>query len=393
MSTTPPPTTGKSPLPILDQMDASIDIQQEDQANPFEEDPHHEGADQSFYEDANPADFERMLHDLQNHVQNMNEKFDNVSSLVSSIVERIPTNILLPAEATTPSGRKSVSFHPDTVEPAVPKTSIGDRLGGKAPITPASHTSIKVNKPKPFSGQRSEAEDFVFQCQLNFDAMAVEPSERNKMTFFASYLASDALHWYRNVVIRNRQTFATYFDLLAVFLAHFGQDEIITEEVAIEKLAKLTQTGSCQTYSNQFTHFSSRTQHNEYTLKKMYLLGLKEPIRAHLNNGPEHPTLAALMRACILFDDRQFALQRRRSAPYDRSDKPSSSTRIASSQIRKKGPNGHAPLTAAEKKHRIDNHLCLYCGTADCVGVTSVKSCPLLMAKNVQSVKVDGATA
>jgi hypothetical protein len=387
MSTTPPPTIDKRTTTILDEMEVSREVKQEDQVNPFEEESSNpDGADRSFYQDANQVDFVRMLQNLETYVINMNDKFDNVLS----IVERIPTNILLPVDPATPSGRKSVSFHPDTVETAGPKKPIGDRLGGKIP---SSHDAIKVNKPKAFSGQRSEAEDFVFQCKLNFDALAVEPSERNKMTFFASYLSGDALHWYRNVVIRNRQTFATYTDLLDVFMAHFGQDEIITEEVAVEKLAKLTQIGSCQTYSNQFTHFSSRTQHNQYTLRKMYLLGLKEHIRAHLNNGPEHNTLATLMRACILYDDRQYALQRRRSGPYDRSDKPSSSTRIASSQIKKKGPTGHAPLTAAEKKHRTDNHLCLYCGTAECVGVTSVKSCPLLMAKNGQSVKVDGATA
>ena len=188
-TTTPPPTNDKTSTPFLDEMDASTVIQQVEQTNPFEENSNPSGADQSFYQDANPDDFGRLLQNLQDYVLDLHDKVDTISA----VVDRVPANILLPVQSVTPSGRKSVSFHPDIAAAPAPKKPIGDRLGGKVPVS-APHTAIKVNKPKPFSGQRSEAEDFVFQCELNFDAMAAEPSERNKMTFFASYLAGHALH-------------------------------------------------------------------------------------------------------------------------------------------------------------------------------------------------------
>ncbi|ORY22951.1 hypothetical protein BCR33DRAFT_652523, partial [Rhizoclosmatium globosum] len=80
-----------------------------------------------------------------------------------------------------------------------------------------------VNKPKQFSGNRAEAEDFIFQCHLNFEANpSAYLSSKFRITFFASYLAGSALSWYRSAVVKRNKTFASYDEFVQFFLDSFG---------------------------------------------------------------------------------------------------------------------------------------------------------------------------
>jgi hypothetical protein len=253
---------------------------------------------------------------------------------------------------------------------------------------------LKANKPKPFTGVRSEAEDFVFQCGLNFnnfESTGGVISAQQKQTFFASYLLGDALKWYQNSIKKGQLEFASYEEFVEFFTAAFGVDDAISEESAIAALSKLIQTGPCSTYSNLFLKYASHTQHNEYSKMQLYKLGLKSEVRSHLNHGPPAKTLSELMRQCILFDDREYALtQRRRPTPYQRPESVVP-TRIAAAQISKDLSSNS--LSVEERKRRRDNHLCPYCGEAACPGVRDVKTCTVLLAKNGSSTKGNGARA
>jgi hypothetical protein len=251
--------------------------------------------------------------------------------------------------------------------------------------------NLKANRPKPFSGIRSETEDFIFQCDANFESCNGPVSAKHKQNFFASYLVGDALKWFQNTVRKGQVEFVSYEAFLEVFKGAFGIDEVITEECAVTSISTLTQTGSCSTYSNQFVKYSSHTQHNEYSKMQLYKLGLKPEVRHHLNHSPPAKTLADLMRQCILFDDREFALTaRRRPTPYQRPE-PVASTRVAAADVIR--DSSSTSLTNDERKRRRDNHLCPYCGEAACPGVKDVKTCSVLLAKNGKSTKGYGARA
>jgi hypothetical protein len=128
----------------------------------------------------------------------------------------------------------------------------------------------------------------------------------------------------------------------------------------------------------------------------LYRRGLRTEVQEHLNHGCNAKNLRELIRQSVLFDEREYLRKNphRRSPPYERStryERPAPTpARVASVSVNHTSSKS-GPLSDAERKFRRNNHLCHYCGKADCSGVQNTKNCSLLLAKNPNGTKVDGA--
>jgi hypothetical protein len=256
--------------------------------------------------------------------------------------------------------------------------------------------SIKVNKPKEFTGVRSESYSFMAQCKLVFDASpATYVSCKGRIAYVASFLRQDAFKWFEATISRPGRTFENFSDFSDFFFATFGENDSITEEAALDALATLTQTKSCQAYTNKFLSLIVRTRYDEYARMVQYKRGLKSEIRQHLLSLKSATSFAELSQQAISFDDQLFSLKKKKNSPTSNYS-PHSATSSSSStshttpmdidaiKIKTISTNRSSGVDEAERKRRRDFNLCRYCGADKCPGTADVQKCSVLLAKNAR---------
>ena len=273
-----------------------------------------------------------------------------------------------------------------------------------------SSNRIKINKPKEFTGNRDETSQFLAQCSLVFEADPTTFADyHQRIIYTTSFLRGDAFKWYEAALYRQERSFDSYSEFTTLLRSVFGEDTSTSQDKSYENLAKLRHTHSCQQFSTRFVQLASRVNIDQDDLAHLYKSALKPEIRLHLIGlRPQPSTLQELMNASIEYDDALYNLnqknrstshqsnvsfrrnnqpnfpQSRRTEPMDldslnlktESPKFPKISRSTSSNISKRGP-----LSDAEKKHRRDNHLCLYDGKSDCPGKDDLTKCPLLAAR------------
>ncbi|KAJ3059868.1 hypothetical protein HDU98_004112, partial [Podochytrium sp. JEL0797] len=258
-----------------------------------------------------------VLVQITNHLEALQQQVGDFSKELRDVKSELS---LVKSAIMTLEQREEWGLHPP---PEQSRPSIVDRLG--PPVNQSSSSSSEslqlaksFGKIEKFTGaSRDLTKNFVISIRLRLTSLP-NVSIAQKITFVASHLNKTALDWFSNTVLIPDRKFATFEDFISLFSATFGVDEVITEESACEELRALKQTGSCSAYATKFLRLISYTRHNDYTQVDMFKAGLKPHILAHLSHSKQIMDLTKLIRECMLYDDREFAIRKRTAtaSPY-----------------------------------------------------------------------------
>ena len=212
-------------------------------------------------------------------------------------------------------------------------------------------------------------------------------SKEKNIWYALSFLRKDAFTWYQTLE-QAKYEIKSFDEFCDLFLATWGEAD--EAQNAKDKLKSMKQRGPCSAYVTEFNHYALLTGYDDNAKRELFYDGLKEGVKDLLLTMPDEPDFTKYQAQAVKCDIRP--LKRRQdhqctvapSAPFvPRPNPPSQQpTPMEIDQIdissKKKGP-----LTPSEKKRRVDNNLCLYCGDGDCAGSKNTESCPKLKARNL----------
>lgn len=183
------------------------------------------------------------------------------------------------------------------------------------------------------------------------------------------------VEWFTNIKRNHSHLLNDFVNFTKAFHTHFGTSDI--EGTYLRKLESLRQTGSAAQYIARFHEYSAHLDLSEQTKLVMFKKGLKDATRAALVNTKLPDTLELFEPLVILIDNNLHELD------LERKNKNSKTSIIPNHQRSKSSvPTPSRPLipgtetvpmevdaikqvtklTVEERKRRIDNDLCLYCG-------------------------------
>ena len=268
------------------------------------------------------------------------------------------------------------------------------------PAPPQMSSRAKPRAPDTFDGSDpSKLDSFILQCSLYIALRSSDfPDESAKVSFILSYLKGSPLDWFQTDLINGS---ATWFHSTQFFLQElrrlFGsQDPIADATIALENL-RYRDSGKAIKYTLDFNRHALRTGWNNVALVRQYYKGLPDRLKDEVTRFGRPNTLPELQQTIQILDQRYWERQneisrdRRITTPqtpgFRSSDKSSassssppaakpqsSSSNSFSSKPPQRPPNS-APTIAdklgkdgklreEERKHRIANKLCLFCGLA-----------------------------
>ncbi len=242
------------------------------------------------------------------------------------------------------------------------------------------HAEPRLNPPAPYSGEPNTCRSFLSQCSLIFSLQpSCFPTERSKVAFIITLLVGQARVW-GTAMWDNEQDCCSSFDSFSEELRKvFDRSAQGTE--AARALALLRQReSSVSSYSIEFRTLAESCGWNDKALWDHFLHGLAEHIKDEIYSLELPSSLDGLIDLAIRVDNRISLRSRHRRSGFP----PELVTRAASGAasdtptqhlgLSEEEPMqvGRARLTVKERRYRLDNQLCLYCGEAGHVAA----SCP-----------------
>lgn len=258
----------------------------------------------------------------------------------------------------------------------------------QAQATTHSALGKLLNKPSEYDGKdRNACHTFLSQVRLYIRGNGhLFTDEDSKVLFAATYLRGKAYAWLEPRLSDNTNPILSDFELFCdELLRNLGDPD--RERTMARKLKALRQTGSAATYRTEFDNITQYLTWDDSALRSYFYDGLKDPIKDTLATVIDEPqAFKAYQDFCVKIDNRLFERKqepksghrsdtKHHSSKDDRKEhKPSTPKSYTSTQttVRTTGPGAmdldasaarkYKPLTPAEKQHRMDNNLCLYCG-------------------------------
>ena len=306
-------------------------------------------------------------------------------------------------------------FHADQEEPAAAIFGrLADAIGSLARRNDNDEGSskAKVREPDPFDGtEPRKLRPFLVQCKLNFQARPRDfRSDRAKVTFAQSYLKGTALEWFEpDLLATDDEEPPAWLDDYDQFLFELTQnfgpyDPAGDAEAQLEQL-HLRDGQRITKYIVEFNRLATLVRGwGDGALRRQFYNGLPARIKDEVCRQGKPVTLIELKTLAQTIDARYWERKGetsretthkapsttapKASAPSDntkrshnppstssnRPSKPSGSSTSTPDLSNKLGKDGK--LTAEERKRRMDNRLCLFCGgpghsARDCFKSTS----------------------
>src|SRR5271155_5261452 len=225
----------------------------------------------------------------------------------------------------------------------------------------------RLNEPETFRGSRQDLPRFLSQLSLVFSSAPQRFStDTSRINYAASFLRGTAFTWLQpHLEASSPPSFLlSYPQFTEALRSAFGDPN--QKHNAEQSLHALRQKGSASAYTSEFRRLASYTGWNSSALLFQFEHGLKEELKDELAKSDPIDDLNHLMSTVIKIDDRLFERKRakerfssvRRPVARNQRDDPHfmdvDSIRTQPKQFKR--------LTEAEKQHRRDNNLCLYCG-------------------------------
>jgi len=229
----------------------------------------------------------------------------------------------------------------------------------------------RISLPDKFDGTRSKFRGFVNQIRL-ITALQPDryPTEESRVGLVGTLLTGQALSWFaplfekRSPILNNFETF------LEAFAEAFSEHD--KARWATTKIRSLRQgTRSASVYASDFRQLACDINWDEEALMSQFHWGLKDDVKDLLLTLPDPQTLSEAISQAVRCDNRLF---QRRQDQYSGTSSRQLTTRyaptISANSVRSNSEVEDMqidsvrvkPLTLEEKKRRMEEGLCLYCG-------------------------------
>jgi hypothetical protein len=238
---------------------------------------------------------------------------------------------------------------------------------------PSTSTHVpKVSLPDKFDGHIARFRDFMVSVENVFALQSSRyPTDEIKTRFIGTLLSQDALGWFRDIVEHRPGFLKNYAGFIQEFRELF--DDPNAKRHAQAALKRLRQgRGSVLTYSSRFRRLAAETGYNDQALLDLFRSGLNDDVKDVLATSIEEPEdFERFMQFCIRIDQRLYdrRLERgggaRNTRPVGivpRQESANSGVSPMDLDAMRAEPNRTKRLTEEERRHRLDNGLCLYCG-------------------------------
>jgi len=296
-------------------------------------------------------------------------------------------------------------------------------VSAPAPVVTRSDPApkVKARAPDTFDGSDpSKLDTFVTQCMMYIALRAAEfPSEDTQVTFMLSYLKGAAFDWFQTELMHYMQNFSTvappiWLSSSQTFLSEltriFGPRDPIGDAISQLENLRYRDSGRAIRYTTDFNRHARRTGWNEAALYRRYYTGLPDRLKDDLARIGKNPSLVGLQEQIQILDQRYWERQNEisrdkkikdssGSSKQNTSDPTKGSTQKAVPSVSGSGPSSNSgsrsdkqnkdkgkgkqnaqsstsdkpnpiadklgsdgKLKEEERKRRIENDLCLFCG-------------------------------
>ncbi len=234
-----------------------------------------------------------------------------------------------------------------------------------------SHTvfASPMARPAPFSGAAEECNGFLLQCSLTIELQPhMFVTEHSKIAFVISSLTGPALQWVETIWNQAGPATQSFTSFIAHFREVFGK--IAGDSSIGEQLYQLRQGSmSINQYSLKFRTLAAASSWNEQALITVYRQGLDPKLRLHLAAYDDTLGLERFIQLSIRCSNRMQSCSPDFPAaivtpPYRQPEISSPPEPMQTDSNR---------LSSAERRRRLMQGLCLYCGASGHM----IMACPL----------------
>jgi hypothetical protein len=234
-------------------------------------------------------------------------------------------------------------------------------------ISRTSTREPKASMPDKFDGSRANFRGFVQQVRLYLRLYPSRyPDGFTQIAFIGTLLSGNARSWFAPLLEKDSPILYNLEAFMERFTAAFGDSD--REGVAERKIQNLRQgSRSAAIYAADFQQLTCDLDWNDKAFMTRFRYGLRDDVKNLLITMPKVETLEELISQAIVCDNRLFELRQERRSSW-RHD--------GAFATFAKGPEHHStgpepmqidavrfkPLTPEERRRRMEEGLCLYCG-------------------------------
>lgn len=247
--------------------------------------------------------------------------------------------------------------------------------------SPNQETKKKIKEPPEYDGKDKDfATTFISHLNLYFSVYEEAYNrDEDKIRYAVSYLRGLAFRWYepylgKNCKDESMQINYQYFcDELVKNLGEPDRQATLTRQ-----LRNLRQITTAADYAAEFNRISTYLPWNDASLREQFYINLKDDVKDRLAGIVDLPVdLQDYIKLVIQIDNRlqERKTERQRPRRYVEEFRPTFTTqrkpqgsRDSVTPMELDGTTTNGPpkkLTNAERQHRKDNDLCMYCGTKE----------------------------
>jgi hypothetical protein len=251
--------------------------------------------------------------------------------------------------------------------------------GNQLAPAPRSPGALKLPLPEKYDGKRHLFRQFINSIKLHFSVSTDQfPNDVAKTAFVASLLRGSALDWITPYLEQQDPILSSWQDFESRFKAMF--DDPHRAKTAVTKLTQLRQgRRPVVAYAAEFRRIIMDADFDNNAQVYWFRVGLSDPILDELTHTSAETELDKFIAQCVLIDTRLREREVERSR-RSRVMMSSSSSRSSHSSVpdameidSTSTSTRHGPISADERKRRLENDLCLYCGR----GGHRKAACPL----------------
>ena len=236
-----------------------------------------------------------------------------------------------------------------------------------APVDRISTKEPKASMPDKFDGTRSNFRGFVQQVRLYLRLYPFRyPDGFTQVAFIGTLLSGNARSWFAPLLEKDSPVLYNLEASMKRFTTAFGDSD--REGVAERKIQNLRQgSRSAAIYAAEFQQLTCDLDWNDKAFMTRFRYGLRDDVKNLLITMPKVDTLEELISQAIICDNRLFELRQERRSSWRNDGAFSAFPR---------GPENHSTgpepmqidavrvksLTPEERKRRMEEGLCLYCG-------------------------------
>uniref|UniRef100_A0AAQ4QDU8 CCHC-type domain-containing protein n=1 Tax=Gasterosteus aculeatus aculeatus TaxID=481459 RepID=A0AAQ4QDU8_GASAC len=238
-----------------------------------------------------------------------------------------------------------------------------------APPAPAPHSqAIRLAPPEKFSGESRECKSFIVNCEMHYEQLpSAFPTERSKVAFMISHLTGRAKVWATTEWSRaspSCQSLARFTETLRrVF------DPTTSGRETARELNTIRQgMASVSDYAIRFRTLAADSGWNATALYDAFISGLSDPIQDLLVPLDLPEDLDAVIALAVRTDHRLKTRMQDRGLPSTNSrvvsplPSPVQWRAVSSRDPEEPMQLGQARLSAEERRRRLQEGRCFYCG-------------------------------